>query len=246
MQASNRSHSAAETTLRPGEGGTPAPEKKPPKDAFQKSYVHRFLGNIQDDRVDEVLNNLGNCTTLRCVIQGHDRLFGRTRFNLPHFFLVGWPATGAESLLDYLSHHPQFLRGNIDNPHWFTACKPGETTKICRASSEEEYVKEVLRVKEAAALQIEAATVDASNDYAGRGATIARRLYRLFPWAKIVIILREPFTRMVTHIRKAEEDELDSVDGCEPGETSFFCILQRFSTLLNMHIVSRQELGFDV
>lgn len=212
------------------EGGTPIviPKTVQKKDAFQKSYVHRFLGDIQDDKVEDVLYTLGNCSTIYCAIQSHDRIRGRTRFNLPHFFLAGWPESGSEILLEYLSQHPQFMRGAIDNPHWFTFCKPGETNDLCKAYGEEKYLKDVLKVKEAAEMKLEVATVDASDDYGRKGAVMARRLYRLFPWAKIVIILREPVSRIVTHLRNAEMGELEPILGCEEHDEAFSCLLERF------------------
>jgi hypothetical protein len=53
--------------------------------------LSRTFGGMQDDDQAAVLAELGACATLPCLISVHDKLAGRTRFNLPHFFLVGAP-----------------------------------------------------------------------------------------------------------------------------------------------------------
>jgi hypothetical protein len=197
------------------------------EDAYDKNNVHRFLGKNQDDYVEDVLQALGNCTDLHCAIQSHDRLRGRTRFHLPHFVLAGWARAGGIQVLRYLDQHPQFLRSLNDNPHYFTACKSVPDSPMCAFTGEGPYLRDVMRVKEAAAMRLEVATADTSDDYAARGAIIARRLYRLFPWIKVVLLMREPFSRIVMHQRSARREQLPHFAECAPGSVSFLCMLER-------------------
>jgi hypothetical protein len=43
------------------------------------------------DDVAAALARLGECETVDCLVASHQELAGRTRFNLPHFFLIGAP-----------------------------------------------------------------------------------------------------------------------------------------------------------
>jgi hypothetical protein len=220
------------------------------------------------------LADLGACTTLQCVSAAGARLQGRTRFNIPHFFIIGWQKTvgarrasdwsvqrrrcrrplaraspcqrlravqGTTSVHAYLRHHPQLLFGRAKETHWFASCQKPSAGPSCKADNETHYLREALRVREAAAKGLEAATVDASADYArvrraaralpgsrsrpalpcparpgpGRplltwtpprappqlGVTLAPRLRELFPWLKIVIMLRDPISRAISYTR---------------------------------------------
>lgn len=168
----------------------------------------RPFGSLQEDNLDEVLAELAACTSVRCVIRAHDKIDGRTRFNLPHFFLIGWQKCATTSVNAYLRYHPQYLPGIKKEPHWFSVCQSNINAPHCEAKNETQWLRDFLRIKEAAESRLEMATLDASADYAQKGGVLARRLYRLFPWLKVVIMIREPVSRVISYTRMHTEGRL--------------------------------------
>lgn len=66
-------------------------------------------------------------------------------------------------------------------------------------------MREYLRLKEAAKGGLGKVTFDASVDYARKGEPLAADLYSLFPWIKIVMIMREPISRVISYSRMYTE-----------------------------------------
>lgn len=116
--------------------------------------------------LDEALEYLGKCETFECVRRAHYAIDGRSRFNFPHYFLSGWQKCATTSVNANLRFHPQYLASLIKESHYFTVCKHSQISPNCKTHNESEYLRDFLRIEEAAAGRLEKVTVDASVDYA--------------------------------------------------------------------------------
>jgi hypothetical protein len=181
--------------------------------AFRSQPAVRPFNEFQEDPLENVLEELKKCDRLSCIIRVHGKLDGRTTFNFPHFFLLGYPYAGVEQIIRHLNQHSEF-DGSITarGSSWFNACQtekgPNVKAEGCNIDSEKEYVQKVLKASEAAERSLEMITVDASTDYILAGGPLARRLYRYFPWLKVVIIIRDPITRILSKITRRSESML--------------------------------------
>lgn len=184
-------------------GNTPPPPVARP---FRPNPQARPFPEGQEDTLGSVLNELSSCTRLSCIIRVNDKIDGRTTFNFPHFFLLGFPHSGQQQLLRFLNRHSEIDDSvPLNGSSWFNACQTDD--KIgCNVASEAEYVQKYLNAKKAAERGLELVTLDASSDYITAGGPLARKLYRYFPWAKIVMIIRDPLTRVLAKITKQNED----------------------------------------
>lgn len=183
--------------------------KSPPPPPFARPLrpppESRPFSEVQEDRLDEVLQDLKGCTSLRCIIRSHGRIDGRTPFNFPHFFLIGFPYSGGHHILRFLNKHSEFdgtIR--INGSSWFNYCQTEDGPDVrqdgCSAKSEADYIQNYLHAKKAASRELEMITVDTSVDYLQAGGPLARRLYRYFPWLKIVIVVRDPISRVIAKL----------------------------------------------
>jgi len=68
--------------------------------------------------LDDALAALARCRNFECIARAHKAINGRTRFNAPHFFLIGWQKCATTSVQRHLGKHPQFLPSFIKEPHW--------------------------------------------------------------------------------------------------------------------------------
>jgi hypothetical protein len=198
----------------------------------ETGLVDMVFGKAQDEDVKEVLGWMGKCQTLACIIKAHDRLQGRTRFNFPHFFLIGWQRCATTSVNAYLRFHPQYLPGVKKEPHWFSVCQNNLKAPHCLPQTEAEYLRDFLRLEDAVASRLELVTLDASADYAGRGGVLARKLYRLFPWIKVVIMIREPISRLISYTRMHTQSTFQQWKACSPGSSLFTCLRPHLSKFL--------------
>jgi hypothetical protein len=186
----------------------------PPPPPFPRAFVSnpitRPFNEMQEDPLNKVLEELKSCTRLSCVIRVHGKLDGRTSFNFPHVFMIGYPFAGASHILAYLNRHSEF-DGTIpyNGSSWFNACQSDDGPNVdadgCNVGSEEEYFQKFLNAKMAANRALDLVTVDTSEDYILAGGPLARRLYRYFPWLKLVIVIRDPITRLLAKITRRLE-----------------------------------------
>lgn len=186
--------------------------------------INRTFGKIQDEDVNDVLHEMSQCETFHCAIRAHDKLAGRTRFNFPHFFLIGWQKCATTSVNAYLRFHPQYLPGKLKEPHHFSVCQYNLDAPHCMSKSESQYLRDFLRLENATASRLEKVTVDASADYAQAGRSLARKLYNLFPWVKIVIMMREPISRLISYTRMHTESTYQEWKACPEGSSLFSCL----------------------
>jgi len=139
-----------------------------------------------DERVDRALETLADCSTIECIRNVHDSLKKKTKFNAPHFFLIGFQKCATTSVNHYLRGHPEYLPSVLKEAHYFTACKKSWEDTNCKANSTEDYIVNFLRIRDAAKAGLNAATVDASVDYAWvRRQCIVSDLH---PRLKVIII----------------------------------------------------------
>ena len=183
----------------------------------------------EDVPLDSILDRLAKCDTFDCVNEAHTLINGRTKFNFPHYFLVGWQKCATTSVNAYLRHHPEYLFGVLKESHWFSQCKVNISSHNCHARSEGQYMRDYLRLKEAAKGGLQKVTFDASVDYARKGESLAAELYALFPWIKIVMILREPISRVISYSRmytiRGNEEK-----GCFHDSPLYDCLQPFFGT----------------
>ena len=207
------------------EAGVPPPPFPRP---FKSNPATRPFNELQEDPLESVLEELESCTRLSCIIHVHDKLDGRTTFNFPHFFLLGYPYSGSRHILNHLNKHSEF-DGTIplNGSSWFNACQGEKGPQVdadgCNAASEADYVQNFLNAKKAAKTGLEMITVDTSTDYILAGGPLARRLYRYFPWAKLVIVIRDPITRLLSKITRRHENGT-IVQLCDPKRQTLGCM----------------------
>lgn len=125
--------------------------------------VHRKEKEVD---LDEALAMLAHCRTIDCIGAAHAAINGRTRFNAPHFFLIGFQKCATTSMVRHLDKHPQFLSSYIKEPHWWFICQKDLAAGMCKPNSTEDYISNYLRIQTAAEMRLEAATADTSADYA--------------------------------------------------------------------------------
>lgn len=199
------------------DGEEPPPDvevSSPPLSGAVSGSSGAAPSGLADPAVRAALLKLKDCRSYSCLQEVHAVTRGRTAFNFPHFFLIGWQKCATTSINHHLRAHPQFLPGVRKEPHWFSVCEQGATKRAntsCLAWNITQYFKDYLRIDDAAVGGLTAATLDASVDYAWRG-SLAKELAALFPWAKIVMVMREPLSRLISYTRMYQRES--STGGC--------------------------------
>jgi hypothetical protein len=109
---------------------------------------------------------------------------------LPNFFLVGAMKSGTTSLYQYLAAHPQAFLSPIKEPQYF--CKERPPQPSDRANGIITDWEDYVRLFEQA--RYEVAVGEASTGYL-YSRFAADEIHRMFPKARILIILRDPAER---------------------------------------------------
>jgi len=144
------------------------------------------------------LKELAQCSTLDCLTRMHSTL-GATKFNFPHFMMVGWQKCATTSIYYHLARHPEVLKPFVKEPHFFTSCqRAGPACKVAGGNNERAYIRDNLQVERAVGSGLTLATMDASVDYAQYAEPMAARLAELFPWVKLVFVMRERIGRAMS------------------------------------------------
>lgn len=113
--------------------------------------------------------------------------------NKPDFFIVGTPKSGTTSLFNYLEEHPEVFVPMVKEPHYFSQPEVANTYyKTTLIDTLQEYLH---LYKEAGKFK---AIGDLSSSYLFHGQS-ALRIREFNPEAKIIIILRNPAERAVSH-----------------------------------------------
>lgn len=183
-----------------------------------------------DQETRQALEHLKRCTTISCIQASHKKLKGKTKFNAPHFFLIGFQKCATTSVNHYLRGHPEYLPSILKEAHYFTACQKSWNDSNCKANSTQDYIRNFLRIKDAAEDGLLSATVDASVDYAWKGEELAREIRKVFPWLKIVVMMREPISRVISYTRMWTQKGVrvsthkDNRIACDENEELFDCL----------------------
>lgn len=112
---------------------------------------------------------------------------------MPNLFIVGQPKAGTTSFAEQLSQHPDIFLPVIKEPHY-----------MCRNEGESwYYYKQPLIYDETNYLRLykgvtETYRIDATVHYL-RFQSAAYEIMKLSPSAKIIVIVREPVSRIVSH-----------------------------------------------
>lgn len=194
--------------------------------ALSKQMV--LNSNLTDPKLRATLFALSKCRNYECIKRLHYEIDGRTRFNFPHFFLIGWQKCATTSVNTHLRSHPQFLPSVSKESHWFTVCRNSRKNTNCRAPSLRNYLLQFLRIQDAALGGLERATIDASVDYAWKGRSLSKEIHDLFPWLKIVMMMREPISRMISYTRMFTIKDVRG-KGCMPPKTIYGCLSKGLS-----------------
>ena len=111
----------------------------------------------------------------------------------PNFFIVGTPKSGTTSLFHYLQEHPEVFLPELKEPHFFSCPEVKNTyykTKI--VDSKEEYLGLYQETESYKAVG------DLSSSYLFNKET-PKRIHQFNPYAKIIIVLRNPVERALSH-----------------------------------------------
>ena len=180
--------------------------------------------------VQKALEELKACKSLDCIGKAHKKLKGKTKFNAPHYFLIGFQKCATTSVNNYLRGHPEYMPSVLKEAHYFTACAKSWNDTNCKANSTQDYIDNYLRISDAVDNGLTAATVDASVDYAWKGEDLAREIHKVFPWLKIVVMMREPISRVISYTRMWTQKGVrtsthrDNRIACDDGEDLFDCL----------------------
>jgi len=107
--------------------------------------------------------------------------------NWPNFFIVGASRAGTSSLYEYLKKIPGIYMSPEKEPHYFSKVTPGRF----KISDEKTYLELFHGVKN------EIAIGEASTTYL-RDRETPKQIYKKIPYAKIIIILRDPIEQFVS------------------------------------------------
>ena len=148
---------------------------------------------------------------------------------LPDFFVIGAGRTGTTSLYHYLSQHPSLSKSAYDElgyfndnyhlgEYWYRSLFPSIFTKYMIKLKTNHFM-----------------TYDVTPSYV-RGPWNAKRIKKLFPNTKLIIVLRNPVDRTYSHYHLAEQF----------GETRSFeeIIKEDMNNILNWNIDSKDDRYF--
>jgi hypothetical protein len=112
---------------------------------------------------------------------------------IPNFFVVGAPKAGTSSLYQYLSQHPSVFVPEIKEPHHFSYPEVADTYyKAAFIDGRSEYKQLYSRAKETQWAG------DFSPSYL-HSTEAAGRIFAFNPNARIIILLRNPTDRAISH-----------------------------------------------
>ena len=111
----------------------------------------------------------------------------------PNFFIVGTPKGGTTSLFNYLEEHPEVYVPVLKEPHFFSVPEVLDTYyKTTIIKDENTYLKLYKDVKEQKAIG------DLSTSYLFNKNS-AKRIKKFNPDARIIMVLRNPVDRAISH-----------------------------------------------
>jgi len=180
------------------------------------------LANTKTDG-REFLRAIEACQDLVCLKEAHEK-YPRPpgMFNYPHFIIAGFQKAATTSLKRYLDKHSQSAPPKVKEPNFFTDNCNEKPPEECPAADTRRYINRILNKKAYLASNGTLATYEASTHIVRAGLNLAPRLAELFPWVKIVIMLREPISRAASMlIHNKDVSDL----GCLARKEISYCLL---------------------
>jgi hypothetical protein len=112
---------------------------------------------------------------------------------LPNTLIVGAQKSGTSSLFDYLAQHPQILTSSVKEVHYFDGGLSSRTDNFVKGES---WYRSFfpLKYKKSRNKKI----IEASPLYLF-SPDVARRIRETLPQAKIIVVLRNPVDRAISH-----------------------------------------------
>lgn len=142
--------------------------------------------------------------------------------SLPNFLIIGAPRCATTSLYHYLRLHPEIFMSSVKEPRYFiyTDYPTKLMPKIQVITSLEDYKKLFIDV------QNEHMIGEATATYIGR-ADVPQRIQSLIPDCKLIIMLRKPTERTISHyrLRMNEGKEARSLEKVIADERQLFPII---------------------
>lgn len=171
----------------------------------------------------EFLQAIEACQDLVCLKEAHEK-YPRPpeMFNYPHFIIAGFQKAATTSLKKYLDKHSQSAPPKVKEPNFFTNNCNEKPPEECPAAETRRYINRILNKKAYLESNGTLATYEASTHIVRAGLNLAPRLAKLFPWVKIVIMLREPISRAASMlIHNKDVSDL----GCLARKEISYCLL---------------------
>ena len=114
---------------------------------------------------------------------------------LPNAIIAGTNKAGTTSLFRYLSDHPEVCPSNIKEILFFSGLR-GEVTQEALLS----YSSHFAHCRPGSRIRLEA-----SPNYLSGGARVARLIRQCLPEVRLIFILREPVSRLLSDYRRRKE-----------------------------------------
>lgn len=130
--------------------------------------------------------------------------------NWPNFLIVGAANSGTTSLYTYLKQHPEVFLPALKEPHYFSQVRPAYEQRYLRTYVTDEKTYLGLFRKAAGYRAIG----EASTSYLFEPET-HRRIHRVAPKAKIIIILRDPLERAHSHYLMDVREGRQNLNFCD-------------------------------
>lgn len=137
----------------------------------------------------------GRCRSLiRKTVYERFRLVTAPARSLPYFVVIGAQKAGTSSLYAYLAKHPSVLPASRKEIHYFDSPAFAEGENWYRAHFPLDSVRKALGIIRGAPV----ITGEASPYYLTHPAT-PKRMYQLVPDAKLIVMVRNPVDRALSH-----------------------------------------------
>lgn len=174
---------------------------RPESSGRQDLYRDTTLSRAK--RSKDIVEAIRGCESFDCVKMAHERPRGNAKFNFPHFLIIGWQKTATTSLFAYLNQHPEISRSYEKEPEFFSDTCGYDVPGGCTISDTRDYITRTLRSTWYSGHDGRIAQYEASTHYSRNGHRMAAGVYEVFPWVKIVALMREPISRaasMLVHL----------------------------------------------
>lgn len=113
--------------------------------------------------------------------------------------IVGWQKCATTSIYRHLARHPEIAKPFVKEPHFFTSCqRGGPACRVPGGNNEKAYLRDTFQLPMVVGSGLQLATMDASVDYAQYAEEMPKLLRKLFPWLKLVFVMRERIGRAMS------------------------------------------------